>query len=41
MYGNMTNAELWNMYNASPVYDAEMCKEICTRVGMYEGRDRL
>lgn len=36
MYGNMTNAELWNMYNASPVYDSAMCKEICSRVGMYE-----
>lgn len=35
-YYNMTNAELWNTYNASDVYEPEMCKEICSRVGMYE-----
>ena len=35
-YSNYTNAELWNTYNASPVYDSELCKEICSRVGMYE-----
>lgn len=35
-YYDMTNAELWNTYNASAEYDPEMCKEICSRVGMYE-----
>ena len=35
-YHDMTNAELWNTYNTSPVYEPEMCKEICSRVGMYE-----
>lgn len=35
-YYHMTNAELWNTYNASQVYEPEMCKEICSRVGMYE-----
>ena len=35
-YHEMSNAELWNIYNASKVYDSAMCKEICSRVGMYE-----
>jgi hypothetical protein len=35
-YHGMTNAELYNIYNASRVYEPEMCKEICSRVGMYE-----
>lgn len=35
-YYDYTNAELWNLYNASEVYDAEMCAEICLRVGMDE-----
>lgn len=35
-YYNYTNAELWNTYNASKEYDSAMCKEICSRVGMYE-----
>uniref|UniRef100_UPI003FEED2F9 hypothetical protein n=1 Tax=Prevotella sp. TaxID=59823 RepID=UPI003FEED2F9 len=35
-YHYMTNAELWNIYNASQVYAPELCKEICSRVGMYE-----
>lgn len=36
MYYNMTNYELLNLYNASKEYEPEMCKEICSRVGMYE-----
>lgn len=36
LYHNYTNAELWNTYNTSKVYEPGLCKEICTRVGMYE-----
>lgn len=35
-YYQMTNTELWNTYNASETYDPELCKEICSRVGMDE-----
>jgi hypothetical protein len=32
----MTNAELWNAYNVSEIYEPKMCEEICYRVGMHE-----
>lgn len=35
-YYRMTNAELFNIFNTSKVYDSKMCEEICRRVGMYE-----
>lgn len=35
-YNQMTNAELLNAYNASEIYQSEMCEEICYRVGMHE-----
>lgn len=35
-YFRMTNAELFNIFNTSKVYDSKMCEEICRRVGMYE-----
>jgi hypothetical protein len=35
-YYDYTIAELWNIYNTSKEYDSALCKEICSRVGMYE-----